>query len=232
MKPTMKKIICLVVVVAALCGCATGGEREMQSTDALDGVPRSQQLYDAQKIVNYFNKLNPQQSKAAPLIGSAPAKIAPVIEKITLEQAIAKHTPSDYLRYTDADVNVKTLVTYDGSRPWIEALGKALRDANIEMTVNLSKQIIHVKVLRTTLSEVLERYVPVEYRVYTDSNVVLDAYIKYDTARTWVEALGKPLAESGIELLGNLEKKIIFLRQIVLTEPNKANKNSNNPSLK
>lgn len=212
----MKKILPVVFSVVSLNGCAAAWGGSV-SNDAPREISRTQ-LYDAQKIVNYFNRLNPRPRYGAAEAPQPMMKAAPAPEKITIEQAVAKYVPKDYRVSAEADVNMKTSIVFDGSRPWMEALGKSLADADFELAMNLAKQTVNIKPQRFTLSEILEKYVPNEYKVFTDSNVDLDAFIKYDKSSSWIEALSKPLKESGVEMTVNLDKKVVYLRQVHITE--------------
>lgn len=63
-----------------------------------------------------------------------------------LASVIEKNVPDGYKVYTDADVNVDTPVRYDGSRHWLDALTKGAGDAGIDVSANLTKKIVVLKV--------------------------------------------------------------------------------------
>jgi hypothetical protein len=141
-------------------------------------------------------------------------KVAIVIERTTIGKALSKHVPADYKAYTSPEVDPMTPIVYDSTRPWSESLGKSCAEVSVEVSVNHSKKIVQVKPLRTTIAEIIERYVPSDYHVYADPNVNLGLFIRYEKSREWFESLGQPLAEAGIEMTANVTKKVMMLRQV------------------
>lgn len=65
--------------------------------------------------------------------------------------------------------------------------------------------------MRLTISQVIENYVPVDIRVFTDESVSLATPIQYDNSRPWTESLGASLAASGIDMVVDLSKKTAVL---------------------
>lgn len=63
-----------------------------------------------------------------------------------------------------------------------------------------------------TVGQIVERYVPADFRVYAGEDVDLDTAIEYEASRPWTEALGKPLSDAGIEMTANLSAKTMYLR--------------------
>lgn len=63
-----------------------------------------------------------------------------------LSAVIEKNVPDGYKVYTDADVNVETPVRYDASRYWLDALTKGAGDAGIDVSANMAKKIVVLKV--------------------------------------------------------------------------------------
>lgn len=66
--------------------------------------------------------------------------------------------------------------------------------------------------IQLTLAQVVDQYVPTNYRVYIDENVDLRQSIWYDPSKSWTESLGGALTNAGIEMTANLENKIMILK--------------------
>ena len=66
-----------------------------------------------------------------------------------LSAVIEKNVPDGYKVYTDADVNIDTPVRYNMSRYWLDALTKGASDAGIEVTANMTRKIVVLKVGNT-----------------------------------------------------------------------------------
>lgn len=139
------------------------------------------------------------------------------ISRITIAQAIKQYVPAEYKVQPAADVELDSLIRYDNSHPWIEALGKSLGDAGVEMSANLYKKAISLKALQIALSDILDQYVPADYKVFPDADINLETLVRYDNSRYWIEALAKSMSNAGIEMNANLDKKLILLKPIVTT---------------
>lgn len=70
---------------------------------------------------------------------------------------------------------------------------------------------------RMTVAEVVERFLPADYRVYAAQGVDLDTFVDYETSRPTFEAIGKALSDVGIEMTANLEQKTMMLRLGITT---------------
>ena len=188
----------------------------MRDTDV---EPQRAQHRDAQKVISYFNKINPPYSalnrvdKGA--TGLAKPGTPPV--RLTIQQALAKYLPKEYKVHIAPEVDTKTVISYDASLPWIEALGKALAGVSLEMNANMYKKFMSVKAFQTTLADVIERHVPAEYKVFTDSEINIDSLIRYDESQHWIEALSKGAIDSGIDVTANITRKLIVIKPLVTT---------------
>lgn len=65
---------------------------------------------------------------------------------------------------------------------------------------------------KMTINQIVERYMPADFRVYAAEGVDLDTTVDYEASRPWTEALGKPLSDAGIEMTANLEQRTMLLR--------------------
>lgn len=66
--------------------------------------------------------------------------------------------------------------------------------------------------VRVTISQIIERYMPSDFRVYAGEGVDLETFVDYEASRPWFEAIGKPLSDVGIEMTAHLEHKTMMLR--------------------
>lgn len=131
---------------------------------------------------------------------------------ITVAQALERFVPTDFRVFAEANVDLKTPIKYDNSRPWTESLGLSLSDAGIEMSADIEKKVMSLKARPTTLSQVLTRHVPSDFKVYSDGDVNLQSIVQYDHTRPWLESLGDTLRELKIDIVANLDKKVILLK--------------------
>lgn len=67
--------------------------------------------------------------------------------KTTLAEIIDKHVPADYKVFTDAEIDLDTLIRYDASQYWIDALSKGAVDSGIDVTVNMIQKFAFLKPL-------------------------------------------------------------------------------------
>ncbi len=180
---------------------------EESSTDA------RAQIRDAQRVISYFNKLNPplvRVDKNAPPGG---VKLPPV--QLTVAEAIARYVPREYKVKLNPEVNGKTVLTYDPSLPWMEAMGKAMAAVSLEMDANLYKKAMLVKAFETSLAEIIEKHVPTDYKVFTDAEVNVDSMLRYDEREHWADALGKSGIDSGLDITANLTRKLIVIKPLI-----------------
>jgi hypothetical protein len=202
-------------VVIVMCGCT--------ATPVLSGVPaqpgadttqdQRAQIRDAQKVISYFNKINPalvRQDKGA---ADKVPRLAPI--RLTIKDALAKFVPAEYQVTLTKDVNSQTVIVYDPSLPWIEALGKGLAGASLEMNANLYKRAMLVKHFETSLADVIEKHVPGEYKVFTDAEISVDSMIRYDERQHWADALSESGQQSGLDITANLTRKLIVIKPLV-----------------
>lgn len=139
--------------------------------------------------------------------------------RLTISQVIEHYVPADIRVFTDESVSLATPIQYDNARPWTESLGASLAVSGIDMVVDLGKKTAVLNARPTTLQQVLDKHVPADYKVYLDEGVSKDTPIKFSTARPWIEELGKSLAVVKYDVIANLDKKIILVRPLVLTQP-------------
>lgn len=67
-------------------------------------------------------------------------------------------------------------------------------------------------VQRMSINDVIEHYLPGDYRVYAADGVDLAMIVDYETSKPTFEAFGKSLSDVGIEMTANLEQKTMMLR--------------------
>jgi hypothetical protein len=188
----------------------------VSASPAVDGMQEQRaQVRDAQKVISYFNKLNPplvRQDKGGQ--GQAP-KLAPI--QLTIKDALAKFVPAEYQVTLTKDVNTQTVIVYDPSLPWIEAMGKGLAGASLEMNANLYKRAMLVKHFETSLADVIDKHVPGDYKVFTDAEISIDSMVRYDERQHWADALSESGAQSGLDITANLTRKLIVIKPMVTT---------------
>ena len=168
---------------------------------------------DAQRVISYFNKLNPPLVRVDKNASPGGVKLPPV--QLTVAEAIARYVPREYKVTLNPEVNAKTVLTYDPSLPWIEAMGKAMAAVSLEMDANLYKKAMLVKAFETSLAEIIEKHVPTDYKVFTDAEVNVDSMLRYDEREHWADALGKSGIDSGLDITANLTRKLIVIRPLI-----------------
>lgn len=168
------------------------------------------QTRDAQRVISYFNKLNP------PLVRvdkhAAPGGLKLPAIQLSISEAVARYVPKDYRVTLNPEVNGKTVITYDPNLPWMEAIGKGLAAVSLEMNANLYKKAMLVKHFETSLAEIIEKHVPTDYKVFTDAEVNVDSMLRYDERDHWADALGKSGTDSGLDITANLTRKLIVIK--------------------
>lgn len=207
-----KKPLAILMCVAGLSGCATvaipaSAQVAEQNPDS------SVQVRDAQRVISYFNKLNPQMVRVDKNTSPAGPRLAPV--QLTVAEAITRYTPKDYKVTLSPEVDGKTVITYDPSLPAIEALGKALAGVSLELDANMYRKAVRVKAFETTLAEILEKHVPSDYKVFTDAEVDVDSMLRYDEREHWADALGKSGTDRGLDITANLTRKLIVIKPLI-----------------
>ena len=190
------------------CSIFRQPQSQTQIVATANDVQRSN---DAQRINQYFSRVNPTQTK---IVDSG--KSAPLV-KISIAQAIDKYVPSDFQIFVEPDVNMKAMITYNPNQPWADSFGKSLSDISVELSANLYKRTMTLRAFQTTLADVIESHIPGSYRVFTDPEIDVTKPIRFDTSIYWIEALSKAGADAGIDVTANLSKKIIFLKPMTTT---------------
>jgi hypothetical protein len=140
--------------------------------------------------------------------------------KLNLKQAIGQVVPSEYEISVDPDVNLNSPVAIDITKSWLDTLGQALSEANIELIVNLHKKTLAIKRTKITLEQAIEKLLPADFTVFSDANVNLQTSVYFDTRQYWIEAFSYAMADVGIDLTVNLKRKIISLRSIASANAN------------
>jgi hypothetical protein len=205
-------ILGLLLVTSALSGCAVVDRMQAINAEADQRARES----DGQRVTAYFNKLNPAQAKMTRVergVDKPPVVSRPV--QISIQDALAKYVPKEYKVTTAPDVDVKTIIVYDSSTPWIEALGKSFSSVGIEMDANMYKKLMFIRAFQTTLLEIVDKYIPADYEVFIDSAIDADTQLPYDTSQHWMEALSKGAAHAGIDVTANITKKIVLIKPLV-----------------
>lgn len=205
----------LLCAVGLLSGCAAvPAPAVAQATlDDSSGADLRAQTRDAQRVISYFNKLNPPLVRVDKNAAPGGLKLPPV--QLTISEAIARYVPKDYKVTLNPEVNGKTVLTYDPSLPWMEAMGKAMAAVSLEMDANLYKKAMLVKAFETSLAEIIEKHVPTDYKVFTDAEVNVDSMLRYDERDHWADALGKSGIDSGLDITANLTRKLIVIKPLI-----------------
>lgn len=199
----MKQSIGAGLISMTLFGCNTT-PTEPVLPDGRAKVSLNSPSTIAQTMSDYYRTQADKKTKLEP-----PRLLA----KLTINQIIEKYLPPDFRVYASEGVDLGTVVDYETSRPWVEAIGKPLADAGIEMTANLENRTMMLRVGTTTIEHVLNKQVPLDYTVYADEAVRLDVPIKLDRSKPWLESLGKALAAVGVSMTANVDKRMIVLKQ-------------------
>jgi hypothetical protein len=198
----MKQSVGVGLMMMTLFGCTTTpSEPVLPSGRAKVAVNDSSAI--AQVMSDYYRTQAEKKSRS-----ESPR----LLSKLTIGQIIERYMPADFHIYAGDGVDLETVVDYEASRPWTEALGKPLNDAGIEMTANLDRKTLMLRVGVTTLEQILNQRVPADYTVFADDAVRLDQPIKFDRVQPWPEALGKALAEVGVNMTAYTDKKLILLK--------------------
>jgi hypothetical protein len=211
-----------------MAGCAfpntakAGMEFQAAPTAAQTVGDEQAQIRDAQRVISYFNKLNP------PLVrvdkgGAGQLKPAQAV-RLPIKDALARFVPADYKVTTVPGVDLQTVITYDQSLPWIEALGKGLAGASLELGANMYKKAMQVKPFEATLAEVIEKHIPPGYKVFTDAEVNVDSMMAFDERQHWVDALEKSGADAGLDITANLTRKLIVIKPLITTNKDQIRK--------
>jgi hypothetical protein len=69
------------------------------------------------------------------------------LKKRTLAEVIDRLLPEDFTVFTDADVNLQTLIHFDTRENWVQAFNHATRDTDIDFSVNFSSKVISLSPL-------------------------------------------------------------------------------------
>lgn len=187
----MFQLVCrfflIVGLVVAIAGCAS--HQATRPSGAWSNVNRTAQIQIAK-----------------------PSKSVPT--SITLASAITQYAPPTYRLSIDPDVDMSTVILYDHSKNWLEALAQGMSDANIEFTANLYKKTGTIKRSTVTLAELIDAELPNEYTVFSDATLSQDAIIHYDHRKHWIDALTSAAAEAGIDLKVDFTQRVIYLKQV------------------
>jgi hypothetical protein len=153
-------------------------------------------------------------NKSAPLYEVAtphkPTAQAPI--SISLENAIAQFAPPIYRLEIDPDVDMATIITYDSSKNWLEALAQGMSEASIEFTANLHRKSGTIKRSTITLAEVIDLLLPNEYTVFSDATLNQGTLLYFDQRKHWIDALNNGVTAASIELKIDFTQKVIYLR--------------------
>lgn len=75
----------------------------------------------------------------------------------SLAEVIEKHVPSEYKVFTDAEVNVDSLLRYDERQHWADALGQTGSDSGLDINANLTRKVIVIKPLTSTNKDQIQK---------------------------------------------------------------------------
>jgi hypothetical protein len=213
----MKVLTQLVLATVALAGCGSV-PKEPEKPDGSMRITINNPTVIAEVMSQYYRSVE----------AGKPKKEEKVRPKTTLGNVLEAHVPADFHVYVAPGVDLATAIDYDDSRPWTESIGKPLSDAGIDLTANLEKKLMELKLADTTIAQVVERFVPEDYKVFADDGVNLGAVVVYDRALPWTQALGKALSQADVGFTANLSKKVILLKskQSAQAEPKKGEEKS------
>jgi hypothetical protein len=215
MNRTTRNSLLSLIVLGAVAGCVTSPTAATVTNNSAADSDADQraQIKDAQKVISYFSKINPPLIRVDKGTSSTSPKVAPA--RLSVKDAIARYVPRDYKVVTNPEVDTQTMIVYDPSLPWIEALGKALAAVSLEMDANLYKKAMRIKAFETSIAEIIEKHVPNEYKVFTDAEVNLESMVRYDESQHWADALGKGGTDSGLDITANLTRKLIVIKPLI-----------------
>lgn len=198
----MKLSIFPSLVLLALSGCSTT-PREPVLPEGNAKVTVNSSAAIAQVMSDYYHGHVDKKSRA-----EAPR----ILSKLSINQIVDSYIPADFRIYASDGVDMGLVVEYEASRPWTEALGQPLADAGIEMTANLDRKIMYLRVGTTTIEQVLNKWVPADYVVYASDSVRLDTQVKIDRSKPWAEALGAAFGAAGVSMTTNVDLRVIVLK--------------------
>ncbi len=160
--------------------------------------------------VNAANTVNTTNTEA--FLPIAPTTTS---SRISIQQALAKYVPDDYGISIANEIDPKTLISYDASLPWLEALGKGLTAVGLDVNANMYKKNIAVTPFQTTLADIIEKQVPADYKVFVDAGIQSDTRVRYaESATHWIEALSKGAMAVGLDVTVNVTRKVVFIRPV------------------
>lgn len=197
----MKYVVCTALLLSTLFGCGSTPSKPAQP----DGKARktiNSPAMTADYMARYY------MAEAAKKEKNAKPKI---YVTLSVAEVLEKYVPADFTVFTGDKVDLNTIIAYDDSRPWTESLGKPLDDAGIEMTANLSRKMMVLKVGVTTIARVLQRKVPQDFKAFVGEGVDVATPIQYDHSKPWIEALGPALSAVGVNVTANLDRKVVSL---------------------
>lgn len=195
---------CLIIGSGTLVGCGTvptepvvpGGKAK---------VAVNEQAAIAKTMFDYYRSLADKDERLV-----KPRSV----EKLSIDQVLEKFVPADFVVYAGDGVDLNTLIEFDNKRSWIESLGQPLSDSGIEMTADLVKKTILLRVASMSIGQALDRVVPRDFTVYAEDSVPLEMPIKFDRTKLWSEGLGVALSKLGVMMTTNVDKRLVVLKMM------------------
>ncbi|QOU76434.1 hypothetical protein JAB4_059340 (plasmid) [Janthinobacterium sp. HH102] len=200
-----KKAGYVVFLVVCMTGCSSFIPIGVRSDSDV-----KTQLNDQQRIAAYFNRINPKENEVA----TTTKKIALVAtsKKTTLDAVLEKDVPANFQVLPDIEIDPKTIIQFEEGGAWVNALSKSLFDVGIDMSISVHRQILTLTPIKTKLVDVIEKYVPEDYQVFSDAAVNLDSRIRYNGSLYWLDALATGAEKEKIEVSANVSKKTLHLK--------------------
>jgi len=186
----------------------------LQSWSAVNNTQKTQNTQTMQTTQNVVstNQIGSAQRVAIKTAEVAAQPKSLHLSGMALQQAISQLVPADYRLDIEDDLNLETPLKVDVSKNWLEALGQAMAEANIEFVANLYQKSATVKWNKMTLAQVVEQYLPADFTVYSESGIDLQSLVHFDPRQYWAEALRLSTVDHGVDLTINYTGKIIALR--------------------
>lgn len=66
-------------------------------------------------------------------------------KKIALAEVIEKLLPDDFTVFSDADINLQTLIHFDRRENWVQAFNHGTAESDIDLTIDFTNKIIALK---------------------------------------------------------------------------------------
>ena len=145
---------------------------------------------------------------------AAVSKKPPVKRPIagSIRWAVEQFVPGSYRVDIEEGIDLNAVIQMDPSENWLEALGTGMSSANIELFTNISKKTLFLRKKKIVLAEVIEKFLPNDFTVFSHADINLQTLIHFDTRDHWVQAFNKATAGTDIDLTVDFANKVISLK--------------------